>query len=159
MGHTLWVVGGDFFDAQSTNVALPLVQNLYFPPFNLALPYVEGGSGEAPDDTFAQARVLAATGPRQFNFNDQEDLYDFFIFYLPEGRAVTVSLSKIGDGNNYDLALYEGDKKELLDFSDNIGDLDETIHINLFPSIYYVVVERISPDVDPGDFYQIEIEW
>ncbi|MCA9973177.1 MAG: hypothetical protein KC425_23320 [Anaerolineales bacterium] len=162
IGNTLWLVGGNSI---VNNIKIPLAPVLKLPiilPW-LYLPVINTTTGPpAPprpeNDTFATAYPLARNQARLDRFTYLLDLFDSYYFDLPTAREVTIHLSQIPIGSNYDLAVYNSNKL-LWAVGDNPGTVDEIVTLALPAGRHYVFVERIFPVGPPvGADYRIIVQ-
>lgn len=153
VGSTLWSIGGNDNDQQ----ALPMVDKLFVASHDAWMPAISRAFdlSDAPDDTFGTARQLILNQPQQQEFHNQSDL-DIFAFDLPATTLVTVTLTNIPAGKNYNLAVYSANKV-LRGTGDNLGNLDESVSLMLVAGRYYVMVVRLTGLAQPGQFYQIMV--
>jgi N-acetylneuraminic acid mutarotase len=140
IGNHLWAVGGNTPD----NLVLPLVERLFIPTHELFLPFAAKAGPGAPDDTFGQARPLPLNWPQQHNFDNSNDYFDVFYFDLASRTDVTVRLTQIPSGSDYDVAIYSANKL-LWGKGDNTGSQSEVVPLALGSGRYYVMVERVFP--------------
>jgi hypothetical protein len=154
---TLWVLGGHHNTAAGDNV-INLVEMTFRRHF---IPFVTrpNPTGE-PDDTFATAHGLPLNVLAAGAFLSPDDFVDAYFFDVPTLRSVTIHLSNIPEGSNYDLYVYTG-AKSLLGYSENVGNNNEAVTVNVGQGRYYVIVERVFPPLgaDPdGQPYHIMAE-
>ena len=102
-----------------------------------------------PNDTLSNAAFIPLNTPFFSNFESSQDFYDVFFFDALAAGNLNVTLSNIPSGADYDLYLYDANKL-LVQFSRNLGNLDEQIqHSGLPPGQYYLVVVRALPITAP----------
>lgn len=148
VNQTLWVVGGNL---QTTGYPVtPLVQTLQVLHRTVYLPILSNGEQATlpPNDSFATAYGLALNQAQFHNFDVILDVYDVFFFDLATTQAVTVRLSQIPLGSEYDLAVYS-DNKLLWGEGINPGSQDEAVPLVLPAGRYYLFVERVYPAGPP----------
>lgn len=164
IGDTLWAIGGNSIDpisSQSSPLTLVSKLRLVYP--RGWLPFITTTTGPtapppAPNDTFATAYQLLLNQPQFHNFNAPLDVYDSFFFDLAEARPVTVRLTNIPAGSEYDLAIYSSNKL-LWGVGNNIGNQDEAVSLTLPAGRYYIMIHRIYPAGPPDtDNYRIVVE-
>ncbi len=144
-GNSLWVFGGN---SEPDKQVLPLVEKLFVPISQIYMPVVFGIKGNA-DDTMAQARPLTLNQAQQHNFDTPLDFFDVYYFDLAATTAVTIQLSQIPLGSDYNVSLYSANKL-LWGKGDNPGNLVETISTTLPAGRYYLLVERVFPFGTPN---------
>ncbi len=139
-----WAVGGD-----GSGQAFSLVNRLFAPPNRYFLPIVQKPTNPLLDDHFGVAIPLAIGVARFGNFDTLLDFYDAYSFSLSSPGPVTISLSQIPVGSDYNFRLYNANKL-LWATADNPGNLSESETVTLFPGTYYILVERVFPFGDPN---------
>ncbi|MCB8960358.1 MAG: pre-peptidase C-terminal domain-containing protein [Ardenticatenales bacterium] len=157
VGNRIWLTGGEtYIDPNNTGagvVALPIMNSLFIVPefprqAILPLVFADHQMGE-PNDTLSNAAYIPLNTPFFSNFESSQDFYDVFFFDALAAGNLNVTLSNIPSGADYDLYLYDANKL-LVQFSRNLGNLDEQIqHSGLPPGQYYLVVVRALPITAP----------
>ena len=104
----------------------------------------------------------SANGPLLSNhtyfgkFPDADDLRDYYYFELPSTHKTTVWLTNIGDGFDYDLAIFDENLVKVAE-SGKIGSNDEEIlNIILAPGKYYVLVTN-PLRTESNQFYNLKL--
>ncbi|MEZ4644008.1 MAG: kelch repeat-containing protein [Chloroflexota bacterium] len=164
IGNALWVIGGHDIDPGTFQRSpLTLVSKLSLILPNAWLPFVATVTGPAPapnppNNNFATAFKLNLNQAQFHSFNQSLDVYDSFYFDLGDTRSVTVRLSEIPLGSEYDLAVYSSNKL-LWGVGDNPGNQDEAVHLTLPAGRYYILIHRLFPAGPPDtDNYRIIVE-
>ncbi|MGH2538606.1 MAG: PPC domain-containing protein, partial [Candidatus Promineifilaceae bacterium] len=145
-GDYLWAIGGHRDTAGGDNV-LNLVERLFLPSrhdFGPIIAY-DDPSGE-PDDTLDEARGLPLNLTVSGSFYGPEDYIDVYFFDVPSPRQLTISLTNIPVGSDYNFRLYNSNKLWRAT-SDNIGHNDEVLPFELAAGRFYIFVERVFPPV------------
>lgn len=150
VGNNLWALGGN---TSPGNQVVSLINKLYMPSLRAFIPVLARPIDTSSDDTFALAKGLALNGAQWHNFSDLLDFYDVFFFDLPTSSSVTVSLTQIPSGSDYNIRVY-GANKLLWGTGENPGNLNESVPLTLAADRYYVMVERVFPygDPDPANY-------
>jgi hypothetical protein len=100
------------------------------------------------NDSHNTANLLCESVTMRGRFRNATDNDDYFKLELnseePEAEQIPISitLSDIPDGTNYNLRLYESDGTSFIEEGSNSGDNQESITISLEPGTYYVRVSR-----------------
>ncbi|VAW43030.1 hypothetical protein MNBD_CHLOROFLEXI01-4728 [hydrothermal vent metagenome] len=153
IGNYLYAIGGhdttDFFVS-------PLVQRLLLLGETVHLPVVLNGSGAVFNDNFGAAQRLAVNGAQIHQFDDSFDFFDAFYFDQTSSSTVTVRLSQIPSGSDYNITIYD-DNKGVRGSGTNAGNQDEAVTLSLSLGRYYIMVERIFGQSD-GSNYRIIVE-
>ena len=138
---------------------MPLVETWTIHPPSLWFPAIRWDKTKAPpNNAFPTAYGLALNQPQFHDFDEILDIYDVFFFDLPTTRPVTIRLTQIPVGSEYDITLYS-DNKLLWGVSANPGSMDEVIERTLNAGRYYLVIERIFPAGPPDTSdYRIVVE-
>ncbi|MEM7334142.1 MAG: hypothetical protein AAF490_18800 [Chloroflexota bacterium] len=141
VGNYLYAVGGNA--TQTTFPAISLIERLFVGSSIGYLPLIEKGSS-GTNDTLETAFSINFNTPRFANFDTQIDFYDVFTFELASTDQVTIKLSQIPTGSDYNLLIYD-DNKLLWGVGNNPGTLSENVQLTLGAGQYYVMVERVIP--------------
>ncbi len=151
IGYRLYAIGGhnteNFF-------VTPLVQ--YLPSETRFLPLVLKGGGAVFNDNFSVAQRLAFNVAQVHQFNDSFDFFDAFFFDQPNTSTVTVRLSQIPSGSDYNLTVYDANKG-VRGSGTLSGSQSEVVTLFLPTGRYYIMVERIIGQAD-GSNYRIIVE-
>lgn len=154
VGNVLWVVGGHATISQFP--VLSLIQNLTVYSHDMFIPFARNVGINPQNDNFSQARPLAFNVPQQHNFDNHLDFFDVYLFDLVDTAAVTIRLTRIPSGSDYNLAVYNSNKL-LWGRSNNAGNRDEALGLVLTPGRYYVMVERVFPPAGSPNTANYEI--
>ncbi len=154
IGNHLYAVGGhdttDFF-------VTPLVQRLLTLGETVQLPIALKGGTNPFNDNFGVAQRLTLNAAQIHQFNDSFDFFDAFFFDQPNtGVAVTVRLSQIPSGSDYNITIYD-QSKAVRGSSTLAGNQAEAVTLLLPAGRYYVMVERIFGQSD-GSNYRLIVE-
>lgn len=155
----LWLFGGQ---QPGGPTPVPLIQSNRFAlsPATLAggfyLPIVFGESNSL--ESFLEAYPLTLGQPREAVFGALGDVYHIYQIDLPTTGILTVQLTNIESGHDYDLLLYD-QYKRLWRTSANVGvnpeDIVQVISLDnqighLPPGRYYIFVARNAPNIAPS---------
>jgi hypothetical protein len=156
IGSTLWAIGGNTVPG---NLVLPLVERLFRPPPRTFFPFVAiPPTAPVTNDSFATAWGIPLNFTMLSQFDHTLDFYDVYFFDLPAPTAVTVRLSQIPQGSDYNVSIYDPFKL-LWGRGENPGNLDEAVPLILGAGRYYVVVERVFPAGPPNTaLYALRVE-
>jgi hypothetical protein len=89
-------------------------------------------------------------------FNDSFDFFDAFFFDQPNTSTVTIRLSQIPSGSDYNITVYDANKS--VRGSGTLGgNQSEAVTLFLPAGRYYIMVERIFGQAD-GSNYRIIVE-
>lgn len=143
VGNHLWAIGGNAtIDSQPV---VTLMERLFIGRNQNFMPMIlKMDPNNLPDDHFGVARPLAFNVPVLNNFNHILDFHDVYYFDLTGFTAVTVRLSQIPSGSDYNVFVYDANK-QLRASGVNPGNLDEAFSVTLLPGRYYVMVVRAAP--------------
>jgi hypothetical protein len=145
----LWAIGGNNMPDQQP---LFLVERIFAPTDQMFLPIIFSNYGEntRPDDHFGIAHPMTPNIAQYRNFDTANDYYDAYYFDLSAAATVTIRLTQIPSGSNYDIGIYTSNKNRI-GKGDNLGNLSESIHLsNLSAGRYYVLVSREFPIGEPN---------
>jgi N-acetylneuraminic acid mutarotase len=152
LGNYLYAIGGhdtiDFF-------VTPLVQRLLALGKTLHLPVILNGNGSL-NDNFSVAQRLIFNVAQVHQFNDSFDFFDAFYFDQPSTSTVTVRLSQIPSGSDYNVTVYDA-SKSVRGSGTLAGNQSEAVTLLLPAGRYYIMVERIFGQAD-GSNYRIIVE-
>lgn len=152
IGNYLYAIGGhdtiDFF-------VTPLVQRLLALGKTYHLPVIMNGSSSM-NDNFSIAQRLALNVAQVHQFDDSFDFFDAFYFDQPSTDAVTVRLSQIPAGSDYNVTVYDANKS-VRGSGTLAGNQNEAVMLLLPAGRYYIMVERIFGQAD-GSNYRIIVE-
>ena len=153
IGNNLYAIGGhdtiDFF-------VTPLVQRLLALGRTVNLPIVIKGGTNPFNDNFSVAQRLNLNAAQIHQFNDSFDFFDAYYFDQPSSSIVTVRLSQIPSGSDYNITVYDGDKA-VRGSSTLAGNQSEAVTLLLPSGRYYIMVERIFGQADNSN-YRIIVE-
>jgi hypothetical protein len=153
IGNYLYAIGGH----DTTNFTVsPLVQRLLVLGKTVNLPIVLNGNGAIFNNNFGVAQRLTANGSQIHQFDNSTDFFDAFYFEQTSSSTVTVRLSQIPSGSDYNITVYD-DNKGVRGSGTNAGNLDESVTLLLSSGRYYIMVERIFGQSD-GSNYRIIVE-
>lgn len=154
VGQTLFAIGGEQ-NTQGGSPVVNLVERLYLPQNHSQLPFIANTDASGGlDNTFASASQLLLNQPQSHRFTGPDDYFDVFFFQVPSPRTITINVSQIPSGSDYDLYAYN-DNKFWRGSSINPGNLNENLSLNLGAGRFYVVVTRkfpppgSTPDTEP----------
>ncbi|MCP5094999.1 MAG: hypothetical protein GY943_05570 [Chloroflexi bacterium] len=149
IGNTLWAIGGN-----ATEGILPpisLIEKLFIPTNTFKatdtayLPLILFQLEKGPsDDHFGIATVLKLNKAEYSDFDTIADLFDTYTFHLNSTTAISVKLTQIPAGSNYNVSVYDRNK-QLWGVGDNPSNLNETLNVTLSAGQYYLMVERVYP--------------
>jgi hypothetical protein len=108
------------------------------------------------NDNFTVAQRLVVNVPQIHQFNDSFDFFDAFYFDQPNASTVTVRLSQIPSGSDYNITIYDANKS-VRGSGTLAGNQSEAVTLLLASGRYYVMVERIFGQSD-GSNYRIVVE-
>jgi N-acetylneuraminic acid mutarotase len=153
IGNNLYAIGGndttDYF-------VTPLVQRLLALGETVNLPVVLNGNGSRFNDNFGVAQRLSPNAAQIHQFDDSTDFFDAFYFEQSSSGIVTVRLSQIPSGSDYNITVYD-DNKAVRGSGSNGGNQDEAVLLSLSTGRYFIMVERIFGQSD-GSNYRIIVE-
>ena len=153
IGNYLYAIGGhnttDFF-------VTPLVQRLLILGNMLDLPVVLNGDSDSLNNNFASARPLVFNAAQIHQFYDTFDFFDAYYFDQPNTSTVTVRLSQIPSGSDYNITVYDANKS-VRGSSTLAGNQSEAVTLLLPAGRYYIMVERIFGQADSSN-YRIIVE-
>ena len=153
IGNYLYAIGGH----DTTNFFVtPLVQRLLALGQTNYLPVVLNGNGNIFNDNFSVAQRLTPNVAQIHQYGDSLDFFDAFYFDQSSSGIVTVRLSQIPTGSDYNVTIYN-DNKVVRGSGSNAGNQDEAVTLSLSPGRYYIMVERIFGQID-GSNYRIIVE-
>lgn len=153
IGNYLYAIGGH---DTVTYFVTPVVQRLLALGKANYLPVVMDSGTNPFNDNFGAAQPIKFNVAQIHQFNDSFDFFDAFYFDQPNTSIVTVRLSQIPTGSNYDLTVYDANKS-VRGSSAQVGNLSEVTTLLLPPGRYYIMVERIFGQSD-GSNYRIIVE-
>lgn len=159
VGMRIYAVGG--YLGQET-VVVNTMEWLNAGPLSLLFPLVVDGIPPAltnphePNDAIPLAFGPLQTGiPIASNFATISDNEDFFFFHSGITGTITLDLTGIPEGANYDLYLYDY-SKTLLAASLNLSNQDEHIELDFLPAhAYFVRVKKDLISRPSGDLYAL----
>jgi hypothetical protein len=152
IGNYLYAIGGyDTIDYFVT----PLVHRLLALGKSYHLPVIMNGDS-GMNDNFTVAQRLVVNVPQIHQFNDSFDFFDAFYFDQPNASTVTVRLSQIPSGSDYNITIYDANKS-VRGSGTLAGNQSEAVTLLLASGRYYVMVERIFGQSD-GSNYRIVVE-
>ena len=108
------------------------------------------------NDNFTVAQRLQFNAAQTHQFNDSFDFFDAFYFDLSAADVVTVRLSQIPAGSDYNITIYDSDKS-VRGSGTKAGNQNEAVPLQLPAGRYYVMVERIFGQSDESN-YRIIVE-
>ncbi len=159
VGNSLWVVGGET-SLFAGAVALNLVERLDLPPATPAayFPLLRRAqiNGE-PDNTFSLARRLIMWSSLDGDFTQLDDRFDVYFFEIIEPLQVTVRLTQMPSGDNYDVYIYDVGKILRGAGNQAVGNADEVVTMSLDYGRYYILV--VNQDNNPltPDSYRLSV--
>lgn len=152
IGNYLYAIGGynttDYLVTPTVQRLLVLNQTDY-------LPIVNAG-GAAFNDNFNAAQGLLFNVPQTHQFNDSFDFFDAFYFDQPSASIVTVRLSQIPSGSDYNVTIYDANKS-VRGSGTLAGNQSEAVTLLLPTGRFYIMVERIFGQSD-GSNYRLIVE-
>ncbi len=152
IGNYLYAIGGhDTIDFLVT----PLVQRLLALGRTTYLPVVAKG-GAAANNSFSTAWRLNFNAAHVTKFSDTFDFFDAYYFDQPNTSTVTVRLSQIPAGSDYNITVYDANKS-VRGSGTLAGNQSEAVTLLLAPGRYYIMVERIFGQADNSS-YRIIVE-
>ena len=138
IGNYLYAIGGydttDYFVTPTVQRLLALGRSDY-------LPIVNNG-GNPRNDNFSIAQRLSLNVAKLNHFTDSFDFFDAYYFDQPSASLVTVRLSQIPSGSDYNITIYDANKNER-GSSTLAGNQNEAVTLLLPTGRYYIMVERI----------------
>lgn len=138
IGETLWVIGGQ---QSPGGTIVGLVDKLFAPAGPDAFfPFM--AHTEREPQSFSQSTPLALNQAIQQNFDQPDDYFDVYSLALDSTKTVTVRLTQIPAGSDYNLYVY-GSNKNLFASGVNFSNLDEQMTFTLGAGTYYFLVGRI----------------
>jgi hypothetical protein len=148
IGNYLYAIGGyDTIDYFVT----PIVQRLLALGRTNYLPLIHDASNNPFNDNFSVAQLLRLNVAQTHQFNDSFDFFDAFYFDQPSAGLVTVRLSQIPGGSDYNVTIYDG-SKSVRGSGTQPGNLNEAVTLLLPAGRYYVMVERIYGQSDSSNY-------
>ena len=153
IGNYLYAIGGhDTIDY----VATPLVQRLLVLANTIDLPVILNGSNNALNNNFSGAQPLNINVAQFYSFTDSLDFFNAYYFDQPSSSTVTVRLSQIPAGSDYNITVYDANKS-IRGSGTLAGNQSEAVTLLLPAGRYYIMVERIFGQAD-GSTYRIIVE-
>ncbi len=153
IGNYLYAIGGH--DTEDSFVT-PLVQRLLALGQTVNLPIILKGGLNPFNDNFSVAQRLNVNVAQIHQFNDSFDFFDAFYFDQPNTSTITVRLSQIPSGSDYNITVYDANKS-VRGSSTLAGNQNEAVTLLLPAGRYYIMVERIFGPAD-GSNYRIIVE-
>ncbi|MCP4422625.1 MAG: hypothetical protein GY805_38940, partial [Chloroflexi bacterium] len=153
IGNHLYAIGGH---STIDSFVTPLVQRLLSLGETIYLPVVLNGDGNRFNDNFGAAQRINLNSAQTHQFDDSTDFFDAFYFDLSSNDTVTVRLSQIPSGSDYNIIIYD-DNKAVRGSGSNGGNLDEAVLLSLSAGRYFVMVERIF-GLSDGSNYRVIVE-
>jgi len=151
IGNYLYAIGGyDTIDYFVT----PLVQRLLALGKMNFLPVVQNGGGQ--NNNFSTAQRLTFNVAQVHQFTDSLDFFNAYYFDQPSVSAITVRLSQIPSGSDYNVTVYDANKS-VRGSGTLAGNQSEAVTLFLPTGRYYIMVERIFGQAD-GSNYRIIVE-
>lgn len=155
IGNYLYAIGGhdtdDFFVTSLVQRLLALGQSV-----NLPIILQNGANPNPFNDNFSVAQRLSFNVAQTHKFDNPFDFFDAFYFDQTSLSNITVRLSQIPSGSDYNISIYDGNKS-LRGSSTLAGNQSEAVTLQLTAGRYYVMVERIFGQSD-GSNYRIIVE-
>ncbi|WP_420631393.1 Kelch repeat-containing protein [Candidatus Leptofilum sp.] len=152
VGNYLYVTGGyDTIDYAVTST----VQRLLLLGETNYLPIILDGANQF-NDNFSVAQRLQLNVAQTHQFNGSFDFFDAFYFDQLSADFVTIRLSQIPSGSDYNVTIYDTDKS-VRGSGTLAGNQSEAVTLLLPTGRYYVMVERIFGQSD-GSNYRIIVE-
>jgi hypothetical protein len=152
LGNYLYAVGGhdtiDYFVTPLVHRLLALGKTYHFP-------VIMNGDG-GMNDNFSTAQRLNFNVAQVHQFNDSFDFFDAYYFDQPNSSVVTVRLSQIPSGSDYNVTVYDS-AKSVRGSGTLAGNQSEAVTLLLPAGRYYIMVERIFGQAD-GSNYRIIVE-
>jgi hypothetical protein len=108
------------------------------------------------NDNFSTAQRLNFNVAQVHQFNDSFDFFDAYYFDQPNSSVVTVRLSQIPSGSDYNVTVYDS-AKSVRGSGTLAGNQSEAVTLLLPAGRYYIMVERIFGQAD-GSNYRIIVE-
>lgn len=153
IGNNLYAIGGhdttDYF-------VTPLVQRLLALGETTNLPLIIKGSNNPFNDNFSVAQRLSINVGQTHKFDNSFDFFDAFYFDQNSFGTVTVRLSQIPAGSDYNIAIYDANKS-FRGSGTLAGNQSEAVTLQLPTGRFYIMVERIFGQSD-GSNYRIIVE-
>lgn len=153
VGNYLYAIGGH--DTRDFLVT-PLVQRLLVLDRELNLPIIMQGGANPFNDNFSVAVPLAPNVAQTHKFDDSFDFFDAFTFVQSSPGIVTVRLSQIPTGSDYNVTVYDS-AKSVRGSGTLAGNQSEAVTLFLPNGRYYLMVERIFGQAD-GSNYRLIVE-
>ncbi|MBK8906144.1 MAG: hypothetical protein IPM53_33505 [Anaerolineaceae bacterium] len=153
VGNYLYAIGGH--DTRDFLVT-PLVQRLLVLDRELHLPVIMRGGTNPFNDNFTVAVPLAPNVAQIHKFDDSFDFFDAFTFVQSSPGIVTVRLSQIPSGSDYNVTVYDANKS-VRGSGILAGNQSEAVTLFLSTGRYYIMVERIFGQAD-GSNYRLIVE-
>lgn len=152
IGNYLYAIGGydttDYFVTPTVQRLLALGQSQY-------MPLILNGP-KLFNDNFSVAQGLTFNAAKTNHFVDSFDFFDAYYFDQPNASIVTVRLSQIPSGSDYNVTVYDA-SKSVRGSSALAGNQNEAVTLLLPTGRYYIMVERIFGQAD-GSNYRIIVE-
>ncbi len=152
IGNYLYAIGG--YSTIDFSVT-PLVQRLLVLGKSYYLPTIMNGDG-GQNNNFSAAQRLAVNVPQFHHFTDSFDFFDAYYFDQSNTSTVTIRLSQIPSGSDYNVTVYDANKS-VRGSGTLAGNQSETVTLLLPVGRYYIMVERIFGQAD-GANYRIIVE-
>jgi len=122
----------------------------------LNLPIIMQGGANPFNDNFSVAVPLAPNVAQTHKFDDSFDFFDAFTFVQSSPGIVTVRLSQIPTGSDYNVTVYDS-AKSVRGSGTLAGNQSEAVTLFLPNGRYYIMVERIFGQAD-GSNYRLIVE-
>ncbi|GJM42463.1 MAG: hypothetical protein DHS20C20_27450 [Ardenticatenaceae bacterium] len=152
VGNYLYAIGGydttDYFVTPTVQRLLALSQDNFLPTI-LA-------NSSSFNNNFSVADALYINQAQTHKFDDSFDFFDVFYFQQPDASIVTVRLSQIPVGSDYNVTIYD-ENKGVRGSGTLAGNQNEAVTLLLPVGRYYVMVERIFGQSD-GSNYRLIVE-
>lgn len=153
VGNYLYAIGGH--DTRDFLVT-PLVQRLLVLGRELHLPIIMQGGANPFNDNFTVAVPLVPNVAQIHKFDDSFDFFDAFTFVQSSPGIVTVRLSQIPSGSDYNVTVFDANKS-VRGSGTLAGNQSEVVTLFLPNGRYYIMVERIFGQAD-GSNYRLIVE-
>jgi hypothetical protein len=148
IGNNLYAIGGydttDYFVTSTVQRLLVLGQSNY-------LPVIIDGGNNPFNNNFSVAQLLRLNVAQTHQFNDSFDFFDAFYFDQTSEGLVTVRLSQIPSGSDYNVTIYDANKR-VRGSGTLAGNQSEAVTLLLPAGRYYVMVERIFGQADVSNY-------
>ena len=130
----------------------------YMPMITNFWPAFTSSTEIEPNDLYTEANGALVTGRAYFGtFPHAADFSDYYYLYVPAGYDLTLKLSDIGKGHNYDLLLRRFSDLAAVRISNEPGSRDEFIFEPGLPANPYYVQVFNFDKTGSSDPYKLEI--